>query len=828
MATEHEPCTLCDLPVSSDPVENDDGQAFCCRGCSQVHATLEDREDLSADADPAEIQETLEHEDIETPEGYETTFLRIDGMHCATCETFIESRAQQDDDVGAVDASYITDTVRVDHDPDSVDEDGLIDRLTGLGYRAYARGDPLGERRAEDEILMRLIVGVLFGMMVMLQYVAVIYPTYFGGLYYPATTAEFLSEMLASTSATYFYFTVGFVSAIVLFYTGGPILKGAYVSARTREPNMDLLVAIAASAAWVYSSIAIVTKSGLIHIYYDVTVGIILVVTAGSYYENQIKGKATEKLAGLTEAQVDEARLYGTDGSTTTVELAELVEGDDILVREGERVPVDGTVAEGEGTVDEAVVTGESMPVGKRAGDDVIGGSVLQEGSLVVEVGDGATSSVDRITDMVWNLQSANHGIQQLADRLATVFVPLVLVLAAVVGIANLVLGASVSETLLVALTVLIVSCPCALGLATPLAIASSVREALEEGIVVFDETIFERLRDVDVVIFDKTGTLTTGEMRVKEATGPTDVFEKAALLETRSAHPVAEAIAKEFRPKKSETAEAQTDGGVADTPQAARESASPETAPKESRVTRFESHASGVEGTIDGIEVLVGRVDLFTEQGWTVPTEIETQAAQAREAGNVAVVVGTDGAADGVAVVGDEPREGWEQALETLDEQDVEIAVLTGDNETATRQFAAHPAVDQVFAGVPPEAKAETVRRYGAGRQTVMVGDGTNDAPALATADLGIALGSGTAIAADAADVAITTNSLDSLETVFDLAAAANSRVKQNIGWAFCYNAIAIPLAVTGLLNPLFAAVAMGFSSLLVVFNSSRPLLSD
>ncbi|MFW6435821.1 MAG: heavy metal translocating P-type ATPase [Halovenus sp.] len=828
MAPEHETCTLCDLPVSNTPVENDDGQTFCCRGCSQVHATLENREDLSTDADPADIQETLEQEDVETPEGYETTFLRIDGMHCATCETFIESRAQRDDDVGAVDASYITDTVRVDHDPDSVDEDGLIDRLTGLGYRAYARGDPLGERRAEDEILMRLIVGLMFGMMVMLQYVAIIYPTDFGGLYYPEATAEFLSEMLASTSATYFYFTVGFVSAIVLFYTGGPILKGAYVSVRTREPNMDLLVAIAASAAWVYSTIAIVTQSGLVHIYYDVTVGIILVVTAGGYYENQIKGKATEKLAGLTEAQVDEARLYDADGSTTTVALAELAEGDEILVREGERVPVDGTVAEGEGTVDEAVVTGESMPVGKRAGDEVIGGSVLQEGSLVVEVGEGATSSVDRITDMVWNLQSANHGIQQLADRLATVFVPLVLVLAAVVGVGNLVLGASVSETLLVALTVLIVSCPCALGLATPLAIASSVREALEHGIVVFDETIFERLRDVDVVIFDKTGTLTTGEMRVKEATGPTDVLEKAALLESRSAHPVAEAIAAEFRPKQTETAEAQTDGGVADSAQASQENTRPDAKPRESRVTRFESHASGVEGTVDGVEVLVGRVDLFTEQGWTVPPEIETQAKTATAEGNVAVVVGTDGAAEGVAVVRDEPREGWRQALETLDEQDVEIAVLTGDTETATKQFADHQAVDQVFAGVPPEAKAETVRRYGAGKQTVMVGDGTNDAPALATADLGIALGSGTAIAADAADVAITTNSLDSLETVFDLAAAANSRVKQNIGWAFCYNAIAIPLAVTGLLNPLFAAVAMGFSSLLVVFNSSRPLLSD
>ena len=821
MATDT--CTLCDLPVPSSPIQNDEGDTFCCRGCSQVHATLEDREDLSAEADPEAIQDALETEDVETPEGYETTFLRIDGMHCATCETFIESRAQREEDVSSVDASYITDTVRVDHDPDAVDEEGLIDRLSGLGYRAFARDDPLGERRAEDEILMRLIVGVLFGMMVMLQYVAVIYPTYFDGLYYPAATAQFLSEMLSSTSATYFYFTVAFVSAIVLFYTGGPILKGAYVSVRTRQPNMDLLVALAATAAWVYSTIAIFVESGLVHIYYDVTVGIILVVTAGSYYENQIKSKATERLAGLTEAQVDEARLYGSDESTSTVPLADLAAGDEVLVREGERVPVDGHVVDGDGTVDEAVVTGESMPVGKTAGDEVVGGSLLQEGSLVVEVGEGATSSVDRITDMVWNLQSANHGIQQLADRLATVFVPLVLVLAAVVGVAQFALGASFSETLLVALTVLIVSCPCALGLATPLAIASSVREALERGIVVFDETIFERLRDVEVVIFDKTGTLTTGEMQVKVSSGPRATLEKAALLETRSAHPVAEAVAREFGPDSG----AQTDGGVTES-QRSVEVGAEEAEPPERRVSGFESHPTGVAGTVDGVSVLAGRIDLFGEQGWTVPSAVEREARQAREAGDVAVVVGTEGTAEGVAVVGDEPRGGWEQAVETLDEQDVEIAVLTGDDETATAAFADHPAVDEVFAGVPPEAKAETVSRYGAGKQTVMVGDGTNDAPALATADLGIALGSGTAIAADAADVAIVTDSLDSLETVFDLSAAANSRVKQNIGWAFCYNAVAIPLAVTGLLNPLFAAIAMGFSSLLVVFNSSRPLLSD
>ncbi|SDJ35217.1 Cu2+-exporting ATPase [Halovenus aranensis] len=806
-------CTLCDLPVGTAPVESDGGEQFCCRGCLGVYQTLEDRDDLSADDDVEAIQATLEADD-DVPEAYETTFLRIDGMHCTTCETFIEGRASQDDGVASVDASYITDTVRIAHDPETVDEPSLRDQLTGLGYRAYARDDPMGERQAKDDILMRLIVGVLFGMAVMMMYLAVVYPTYFdGGLYYPAGQAEMLEEMIASTSASYFFVAMGVLTSIVLFYTGGPILKGAYVSLEMRQPNMDLLVALAAGAAWAYSTFAIFV--GESHIYYDVTVGIIVVVTAGSYYENDIKGRATEKLADLTEAQVEKARRYDGTGATDMVSVDAVAPGDRLLVKNGERIPVDGTVSEGDGTVDEAVVTGESRPVPKREGDTVVGGSLLAEGSLVVEVGESADSSIGRITDMVWDLQSANHGVQQLADRLATVFVPVVLVFAVVVAVVHAGLGATPSETLLVALTVLIVSCPCALGLATPLAIASSVREALERGIVVFDETIFERLRDVDTVVFDKTGTLTTGEMRVVDTTGDEHTLERAALLETRSSHPIAEAIADAYG-----TDEVAPDGGVVESAEADDS--------RQGRVSAFESYPTGVGGTVDGTDVLVGHPDLFAERGWTVPQRFTEPLDDARADGHVPVVVGEDGTATGVVVVGDSPRENWNTTVERLDERGVEVAILTGDDERATTRFSDHPGVDHVFAGVPPEGKAETVRQLGAGKQTVMVGDGTNDAPALAQADLGIALGSGTALAADAADVAIVTDDLDSLETVFELARGANRRVKQNIGWALCYNAVAIPLAVTGIINPLFAAVAMGTSSLLVVTNSSRELLSS
>jgi len=817
--TDH--CTLCELPLAETAVESDDGERFCCPGCLHVHETLAEREELSVEDGPDALDEGTR----EVPADHETTFLRIDGMHCTTCETFIESRAREQEGVSAVDTSYITDTARVHHDP-GVSESDLCEQLTGLGYRAYAKGDPKGERQADDRLLMRLVAGVVVGMMVMMHYVAIIYPTYFTGVV-PETYAGFLTDMLASPSAVYFYLVLGLLSGLVLVVTGGPILKGAYVSARTRQPNMDLLVALAATSAWIYSTLAIFIGGSPPHLYYDVTVAVVLVVTAGGYYENRMKRQATDRLADLTEAQVETARRYTTDGPGEEVPVEALSAGERVLVREGERAPVDGTVHEGEGTVDEGVVTGESLPVPKRAGEQVVGGSLLQEGSLVVTVGEGATSSVTRLTDMVWNLQSATHGIQQLANRLATVFVPVVLALSVAVGATHLLLGAGVSTAMLVALTVLIVSCPCALGLATPLAIAASVREALERGVVVFDETIFERLRDVDAVVFDKTGTLTTGEMRVLRAEGPEGLFERAALLEARTPHPIATAITDAYGPDSSDSGgdePAATDGGV--TTASDGDPDEGERAAHESRVTAFESHATGVEGVVEGERLLVGNPDLFAERGWTTPDELADAGEAATAEGNVPVLVGVEGRAAGLLVVGDEPRERWAETVAAFGERGVEVAVLTGDDERAAAQFREHPAVDDVFAGVPPEAKAETVARLGGNGTTVMVGDGTNDAPALATADLGIALGGGTALAADAADVAIVTDDLATLETVFDLAAAANRRVKQNIGWAFLYNGVAIPLAVAGLINPLFAALAMGTSSLLVVTNSSRPLL--
>ncbi|WP_126664387.1 heavy metal translocating P-type ATPase [Haloterrigena salifodinae] len=798
-------CTLCELPVEGSDIV-DDGNPFCCIGCRDVYNALGDVDDIEAE-DVRRARDKSEA-NREIPPDHEATFLEVDGMHCATCEAFIESAATAVEGVSDANSSYVTDTVRIDHDPDRVSKADLQETISGLGYSAYSRDDAFSRRRANNWEMGRVAVGVLMGMSVMLQYLVIIYPTYFGGLFYGERVTEFFEATLAGPLATPFYVVIAALTTIILAVTGKPILQGAYVSIRMRSPNMDLLVAIAAVSAYLYSTLSIAL--GGKHIYYDVTVAIIVIVTVGNYYESSIKQQATDRLSDLTAIQVDEARRVGGNGEYENIAVDDLEVDDHVLVRSGERIPIDGVVVDGDAAVDEAVVTGESLPVRKRIRDTVVGGSMVTNGAVTIRVGEDATNSLDRIAELVWDLQSGSHGIQKLADKLATIFVPVVLVLAVIVTGVYLLLGNGASA-LLVGLTVLIVSCPCALGLATPLAVAAGIRDALERSIVIFDDTVFERISDADTIVFDKTGTLTTGEMTVTDTNLEAALLEKAALLEERSSHPVGRAIAAERPVPDGSTAESASDASSID-----------------DRVESFDSHRTGVTGIVDGDEIIVGHPDLFRDQGWEVPAVVAERIDGSRETGRVPVAVGRDGTTEGVVVVGDELRANWDETLTAISDTEREVIVLTGDDARAAESFREHRAVDEVFAGVPPEGKAATVEQFNETGRTVMIGDGTNDAPALAAADLGIALGGGTAMAADAADVALVDDDLSSVETIFDLAQATNRRVKGNIGWAFCYNAIAIPLAVLGLLNPLFAALAMGASSLLVVTNSTRALLPE
>jgi len=837
-------CTLCELPTAGVDVIDDEGNEFCCTGCRDVYETLGDV-DVDADAVRERRQGNEDEsaaDDTEVPVDHEATFLEVDGMHCATCEAFIETVATQTEGVSAASASYVTDTVRIDHDPDAVSTDDLSEAVSGLGYSAYDRDDAFSRRQADNMATARLAVGVLVGMAVMLQYIVIIYPTYFAFPFYNERTLEYLNQAMASSSGTYFFIVIAVLTTVVLFITGKPILRGAYVSAKTRSPNMDLLVAIAAVSAYAYSTLAVIFVDSP-SIYYDVTVAIIVIVTVGNHYEDSIKKRATELLSDLTAVQVDSARrLVGggesdgkgsadseNAGETEEVAIDDLASGDRLLVRAGERIPVDGAGGRGRrrrrrvghhrrvdaGPEDARrrrrrrlrgrgrLADGRSRsgrdlqprprrgarlgppereprrPEARRpAGDDIRPGRARGRAPRrgreprARQRGDGGDAR-------------RAHGAHRLVSVRARARDP-------------------------------------ARGRCRDPGRARTLhRDLRRHRLRAPPRRRHRRLR--------QDGDPHHGEMRVVAADLDDGLLRLAAALEERSAHPVGQAIAAVHAGGGDlEDAGAVSDPDAA-SPAVADGGAAESTEPNDTLpVTDFESHARGVSGVVDGIEVVVGHPDLFDERGWAVPNGIREAVAAARDVGRVPVAVGRDGAAEGVVVVGDELREGWEETVTALADSGVEVVVLTGDDERAATVFREHDAIASVFAGVPPEGKAETVERLKASGQTVMVGDGTNDAPALAAADLGVALGGGTAMAADAADVAIVDDNLDSVATVFELSRAAGRRVKGNIGWALCYNAIAIPLAVTGLLNPLFAAVAMGASSLLVVTNSSRPLLDD
>jgi len=798
--TDTDTCTLCDLPTPASPVTDGDvAGTFCCRGCLEVARALDGVEGASVtDIDgPDGVREALSSDADGDIDGDDTdaAFVAVSGMHCATCEAFLEARATDHDGVVAAEASYPSNLVRLVYDPEEVDEADLSGLLDGAGYRAR-HVDEAGEDDT-TETVGRLVIGGFFGMMTMAWYVLFLYPTYLG--------VERTLLDVTGVAGQYLLWNVWVMTSIVLGYTGYPILRGAYVSLRAGRPNMDLLVALAAGTAYVYSTATLLL--GGMEVYFDITTVVVIVVTLGGYYETRLKDRAAGQLTELTESQVEEARRRTAAGEET-VPVDTVEAGDELLVGTGERIPVDGTVVEGAAAVDESLVTGESVPIRRKRGDEVIGGALVAEGGVVIEADKAATSTLDRLVDHLWRVRSSRSGVQRLADRIAAVFVPVVVLLAVAAFVVHLALGASPTTAFLTGLTVLVVSCPCALGLATPLAVAAGVREALDSGVVVTDGDVFERATDADVVAFDKTGTLTTGEMHLHDAVGDADAIARAAAVEALADHPIGRAVT-----------------GAVDVPNLT--------------VEDFERHPGrGVSGRVADDRVTVGRSDLF--EGNEIPASYRERYERAADAGRVPAYVGWDGTVRGVLVAGDEPRPEWAAVVSAVAADVERVVVITGDGgerrspssrtqsgdgEAAAARFRDHPDIDDVFAGVPPEAKAEVIERLREAGTTVMVGDGSNDAPALAAADLGISLESGTRLAADAADAVVTTDDLTTVPEVFRLTAATKRRLRENLGWAFLYNALAVPAAAVDALNPLVAAVAMASSSLLVVGNSARSL---
>ena len=766
-------CELCDSPIP----EHRESQ-FCSDGCRSVAGTL------PADDAPEAAAEAV------AEAGTTSVFFAVEGMHSATCEAYLEAVARGIDGVVDADASYVTESVRVDCDGDPPTE-RLTEALSGLGYDATPREERTPEERESAEGVVegalgyRYAAGVVFASFLLIPYTVVFYPSHLASLL--GGTDPLAGEgNIAMVLPVFLVLTL-----VVIFVTGAPVLRDAYIALKLRTPNTGLLVTLTAFAAYFYATAAFV--AGGTHAYYDLAVVSVATVTGATFYESLAKRKAASALTDLTVSRVEEATRE-TAAGTETVPVSELAPGERVLVPEGERVPVDGTLAEGECTVAEAVVTGESTPVRKHAGDELIGGAIVTAGAAVVSVGEDVRSSVDRLASSVWGFQSATHGGQRRANRIAERVTPALLALSLLAGVGALALGRGAAGAVVATLTVPLAASPWALGFSTPLSAGSSVERALDRGVAVFDETVFERLRGVETVVFDKTGTLTTGRMEALGADVPDDLLAAAAELERRAAHPAATAIVDAF--------------GDADAP----------------TVESFTSHATGVEGVVGDRRVLVGNLDLFAEQGWAVPEAVRERARDVRESGHLPVLVGSaadaseesTGDAVGVVAVGDESRADWERTLDRLGARGLDVVVLTGDDESAAAEFAASPHVDHVFAEVPPAGKAAAVRRLRASGPVAMVGDGTNDAPALAAADLGISLGSGTALAAEASDLAVVDDDLGGVAAAFDLSAESYQRRRWNDGGALLFNVLAIPLALAGLLNPLFtmaaAVVCCGF----------------
>lgn len=776
-------CTLCELEVPDPPItDNNIEGVFCCSGCLHVYKLLQDMDDEQAETLRRQtIRQRYQEQGIDTlPETHKEAFFKVSGMHCATCESFLETLSNKQEGIYKSEASYASEMVKVYYDPAQIDADTLPHRLSKLGYQFRTIESPQKEEQLNE--IARLIIGGFFGIMGLLLYVLFLYPSYLGsdGI-----------VPLTETEKLFFVANIFVMTTFVLGYTGFPILRGAWVSISVAKPNMDLLISIAAISAYLYSVGALFTGSS--EVYFDVTMAIVLVVSIGNYYEKTVKAGKQNLLSKLTQKRIGHARLV-QNGQSKQIAVEDLSPGDRVLVKAGERIPIDGTIVDGKGVINEALMTGESMPVTKTTGDRVISGTILTQNAITLETGETVENTVDKLMQMMWNIQSARPGQQRLADRIAAWFVPAVIILGLVTFGYHLATGATTTNAMLASLTVLIVSCPCALGLATPLAIASGIRSGLQHEIIFKTASVFEEITAPATVAFDKTGTLTTGQMHLLDKGTNKQALQYAALLEHFSAHPIAKPIAAE-QPNKQE------------------------------RVTDFENSPMGVKGKVDDITVFIGKPEWLEEEQLYISESQWNKIRKGRQWGNVPVAVGWDGKVQSVLIVGDQLREDSAQIVKQLQQSGKKVAIITGDSKQAGEAIQEELQPDFLFTETRPESKSNIIQKLRKFGRIAMIGDGSNDAPALAQADLGIAFGDPTAIATESAPIVIARDRLSLITAAFKAIRLTKNRIRQNLGWAFLYNIITIPLAIAGAINPLFAAVAMATSSLLVVGNSSRDM---
>ena len=595
------------------------------------------------------------------------------------------------------------------------------------------------------------------------------------------------------------------VATLVQFGIGWPFLREAARRARRGTANMDTLVAVGTLAAYGFSVVQLVT--GGMELYFETAILLIAFVTLGRYFEARARGRAGQAIRALLDMGAKQARVV-RDGAEVLVPVEQVTIGDLLRIRPGEKVPVDGEVLEGTSAVDESMLTGESVPVDKAPGDRVAGATVNTSGVLTVQAtAVGADTALAQIVQLVEQAQAGKGQLQRLADRTAAVFVPVVMVVAALTFTGWALLGGDPTRGLTAAVAVLIIACPCALGLATPTAIMVGTGRGAELGVLIRSVEVLERTRRITTVVFDKTGTLTRGQMALTdvvaaEGVDRADLLRLAGAVEADSEHPIGAAIAAAARQQ-------------GDVPAAHRFQA----------VAGQGVHAEVAAGASGPMMVWVGRRKLAADAGLLVPQTLEAAAERLEQEGRTAVLVGWQGEARGVLAVADTLKDGAAGLVGRLHAMGLEVAILTGDNQVTAQPIAAAVGVDRVLAEVLPADKVGEIARLQAaeGRVVAMVGDGVNDAPALVQADLGIAIGTGTDVAIQASDLTLLRGDLEGVATAIALSRRTYRTIVQNLFWAFGYNTAAIPLAAAGLLSPVIAGAAMALSSVSVVANSLR-----
>ena len=747
--------------------------------------------------------------------------LALSGMTCASCAARIERKLNK---LPGVEASvnFATEQALVRY-PAALDQARLIAAVHAAGYTATLRAPVVPHSHAQQEspaadeparaLLLRLRIAaalaapvIVIGMVPALQF----------------RNWQWFCLMLA---------------APVVVWGAWPFHRAAATNLRHGAATMDTLVSIGVSAAFGWSLYALFfghagdpgmtmpftlrsdRSGGADHIYLEAATGVTVFLLAGRYLEARAKRSSGAALRALLELGAKDVAVL-RDGVEQLIPVSALMVGELFVVRPGEKVATDGVVVDGASAIDASLLTGESVPVEVRPGDTVTGATVNAGGRLVVRATRvGADTQLARIGRLVTHAQTGKAKVQRLADRVAGIFVPVVLVIALGTGLTWLAIGAGAGAAFTATVAVLIIACPCALGLATPTALLVGTGRGAQLGILIKGPEVLESTRRIDTVVLDKTGTVTTGRMSLTavlpaEGESADEALRLAGAVEHASQHPIARAVAQAaLAQPAAEHAESAGRAGRAD---------------RAGRLAPVQDFAAldgiGVEGLVDGHRVLVGRAALFTTRNQPIPDRLATAAAEAQAAGRTPVFVGWDGAARAVLVIADTVKPTSARAVADLKALGLSLVLLTGDNAGAARAIADEVGIAEVIAEVLPSDKVDAVRRLQAqGRVVAMVGDGVNDAAALAQADLGLAMGTGADAAIEAGDLTLVRGDLRAAADAIRLSRRTLAIIKGNLFWAFAYNLAAIPLAALGFLNPIIAGAAMAFSSVFVVSNSLR-----